>query len=240
MPILQWLDEDINPGYPIASRNDLQAPCMIAAASERPGRTAESIPMTPHPESERLARALTRCELLVQEWAGCAYRSSSPEYSNRDDLITGAGAKKTGGRWNPKGSFHTVYASLDFETAAAEAMAFNRRFRIAEHMAMPRVFAALEAQLTRVLDLRRGPVRSALKVSADRLTAEQWWKLQERGKEALTQAIGRLAWHAKWQALIVPSAARRGGANLIVFPANLEPPESWLRIHKPYDLPPRA
>jgi RES domain-containing protein len=194
--------------------------------------------MTPHPESERLARALARCEVLAQAWAGFVYRSSSSEYSNRDDLITGAGAKKTGGRWNPMGSFHTIYASLDFETAAAEALAYNRRFRIPDHLAMPRVFAALEAQLARVLDLRRGPVRSALKLSVDRLTAEEWWKLQKRGKEAITQAIGRLAWHAKWQALIVPSAARPAGVNLIVFPANLEPPESWLKIHKPDDLPP--
>jgi hypothetical protein len=106
-------------------------------------------------------------------------------------------------------------------------------------MAMPRLFAALEVRLTRVLDLRRGPVRSTLKVSSVRLTAAEWWKLQKRGQEAVTQAVGRLAWQARWQALLVPSAARPGGANLIVFPANLEPPDSWLRIHKPCDLPPR-
>jgi RES domain-containing protein len=100
------------------------------------------------------------------------------------------------------------------------------------------VFAALEVRLTRALDLRRGQVRSALKVSAERLTAEEWWKLQKRGQEAITQALGRLAWHAKWQALIAPSAARPGGTNLIIFPANLEPPGSWLKIHKPDDLPP--
>jgi RES domain-containing protein len=180
--------------------------------------------MTTHPESERLARALARCEPLAEEWAGFVYRSASPEYANRDDLITGAGAKTTGGRWSPRESFHAVYASLDFETAAAETMAHYRRFRIPEHMALPRLFAALEVRLTRTLDLRRGQVRSALKASAERLTAEEWWKLQKRGKEAITQAVGRLAWRAKWQALIVPSAARPGGANLIVFPANLEPP----------------
>jgi RES domain-containing protein len=194
--------------------------------------------MAVHPESERLARALARCEPLAEKWAGFVYRSAAPAYANRDDLITGAGAKKAGGRWSPRGSFHTVYASLEFETAAAEALAHYRRFRIPEHAAMPRVFAALEVRLTRVLDLRRGQVRSALKVSAERLTDEEWWKLQKRGKEAITQALGRLAWLAKWQALIVPSAARPGGANLIVFPANLGPPGSWLKIHKPDDLPP--
>jgi RES domain-containing protein len=195
--------------------------------------------MTPHPESERLARALARCAPLAQEWTGFVFRSSWPEYANRDDLITGAGAKNMGGRWNPRGSFHTVYASLDVETAIAEAVAYNRRYRIPDHMALPRVLAALEVRLTRVLDLTQGPVRSVLKVSADRLLREPWRKLQRRGKEALTQAVGRLAWHAWWHALLVPSAARQGGANLIVFPANLEPPESWLKIHQPKNLPPR-
>src|SRR5579871_6883865 len=114
--------------------------------------------MTPHPESERLARALGHCARFAGAWAGFVYRSSSPDYAGRDDLITGAGAKHTGGRWNPKDSFHTVYASLDFETAVAEALAHYRRFRIPEHMAMPRLFAALEVQLTRALDLRRGAV----------------------------------------------------------------------------------
>jgi hypothetical protein len=63
--------------------------------------------MTTHPESERLARALARCGPLAEKWAGFVYRSASPEYANRDDLITGAGARKTGGRWNPRESFHT-------------------------------------------------------------------------------------------------------------------------------------
>ena len=191
-----------------------------------------------HPESERLERALARCVGFAVEWSGFIFRSASPEYAGRDDLITGAGAKSTGGRWNPRGGFRTVYASLDFDTAAAEALAHHRRYGIPEHKAMPRLFAALEVRLSRVLDLRQGPVRSTLRVSANRLTAEEWWKSQKRGEEALTQAIGRLAWHAGWQALLVSAAARPGGSNLIVFPANLEPPSSWLRIPRPSDLHP--
>jgi RES domain-containing protein len=206
----------------------------------RISRKAETMPLVLHAESERLRRALARCDSLAEKWTGFVYRSVLPQYASRDDLITGAGAKKSGGRWNSPESFHAVYASLDFDTAAAEAVAHNRRFRIPDHRTLPRLFVALEVHLTRALDLRQGAVRSILRVSADRLLAEEWWKMSKRGKEALTQAIGRLAWHAKWQALIVPSAALPGGANLIVFPANLEPPTSWLKIHKPDDLPPAA
>jgi hypothetical protein len=39
------------------------------------------------------------------------------------------------------------------------------------------------------------------------------------------------------EALLVPSAARKGGSNLIVFPANLDPPNSWLRIANRDELP---
>jgi hypothetical protein len=35
----------------------------------------------------------------------------------------------------------------------------------------------------------------------------------------------------------VPSAARNGGVNLILFPANLEAPKSWLRIVNKDELP---
>jgi RES domain-containing protein len=121
--------------------------------------------MTPHPDSARLARAIERCIPHLVPWSGDVYRSTSPKYAGRDDLATGAGAKENGGRWNPPGSFHTIYSSLDPETAMAEALAHFRRFGFPLSSAMPRVFAAMKAKLSRVLDLRLGTVRSTLKVS---------------------------------------------------------------------------
>lgn len=53
------------------------------------------------------------------------------------------------------------------------------------------------------------------------------------------QAIGRLAWDAEWQGLLVPSAANEAGVNLIVFPGNLVPPRSYLLIVNRDQLPPR-
>jgi len=59
----------------------------------------------------------------------------------------------------------------------------------------------------------------------------------------LTQAIGRLAWHddwgdgRRWEGLLVPSAADPGGVNLLVFPGNLQPPDSYLLIINPGQLP---
>jgi RES domain-containing protein len=194
--------------------------------------------MPQHPDTRRLARAMERCFRYVIPWSGNVYRSTSPKYANTSDLATGAGAKVSGGRWNPPGSFHTIYASLDPETAMSEALAHFRRFRIPLTSAMPRVFAALSVQLTRVLDFRLGSVRRTLRVSVRRFSGEAWWQKQKLGEEALTQAIGRLAWEAGWEGILVPSAAHRGSTNLIVFPDNLDPPSSWIQILNASELSP--
>ncbi len=157
--------------------------------------------------------------------------------AHHSDIITGAGSKTAGARWNPPTSFYTIYASLDVETAVAEALAYFRYYGLPVSKAMPRVIVALEAKLQRVLDLTDGSVRRVLGVSERRMLDEPWREEQKKGREALTQAIGRLAYEANLEALLVPSAARRGGENLIVFPANLDAPRSSLHIMNKEELP---
>ena len=196
--------------------------------------------MKPHPDSDRLRRALERCLPRAIAWQGELFRSAAPRYANKDDLITGAGSRAAGARWNPQGGFHAVYASLDVETAVAEALQHFRYYGLPVSKAMPRVIVALETKLERVLDLRDGDVRRVLIVSEKRMLSEPWREEQKKGHEALTQAIGRLAYDLDVHALLVPSAARKGGSNLIVFPANLDPPKSWLRIVNRDELPRKA
>jgi RES domain-containing protein len=193
--------------------------------------------MIRHPDSDRLTRALERCLPLAVPWSGELFRSAAPRYASKDDIITGAGSKTAGGRWNTPGSFHTVYASLDVETAVAEALAHFRHYGLSVAKAMPRVLVSLRAKLRRALDLTDGGVRRALGVSGRRLLTEPWREEQKKGREALTQAIGRLGYEADLEGLLVPSAARKGGVNLIVFPANLDAPKSWLKVLNKGELP---
>jgi|SRR5262245_174539 len=193
--------------------------------------------MTPHPEADRLARGLQRCLPLAAPWAGTLYRSASPRYANRDDLISGVGGKSAGARWNPPNSFRTVYASLEVETALAESLAHFRHFCLPVARALPRVLVALEARARRVLDLSDGAVRRTLGVSDRRLLREPWREENRRRREAMTQAIGRLAYRAELEGLLVPSAAHVSGRNLILFPANLDGRGSWIRIVNKEDLP---
>lgn len=175
----------------------------------------------PHPESERLRRAVGRCGSRHVRWSGVVYRSASPRYANSNDLLAGIGSMRTGARWNPPKSFLTVYTSLDAHTALDEVFAHYRHYGIPIETAMPRVTVAVRVENNDVLDLTDAAIRSVLRVSKRRMLSEPWRTEQAAGREALTQALGRLAHELGLEALIVPSPARKGGVNLIMFPDNL-------------------
>jgi RES domain-containing protein len=169
--------------------------------------------MRRHAKSERLTGALARCEKHAVAWAGVVYRSASVRYANRDDLLTGAGSKSAGARWNPPRSVATVYTSHDIQTAVAEALAHHRYYGFTVETALPRVLVSIQIRLQRVLKLTDPKVRRILGVTRDQLLGEDWRERHRRGEEALTQAIGRLAWDAEWEGLEVPSAADPAGVN---------------------------
>ncbi len=192
----------------------------------------------PHPEPDRLRQAMDRCASRIVRWSGVVYRSASPRYANKDDLLTGLGSKGVGGRWNPPRSFPAVYLSLDPHTALDEVLAHFLHYGFPIESAMPRVTVAVRVVLGRVLDLNDGSVRSILRVSRQRMLREPWRGEQAAGREALTQALGRLAYDSGLEGLLVPSAARKAGANLILFPDNLAR-GSRLEIVNVDDLPAR-
>jgi len=184
--------------------------------------------MTPHPEFARLAEAVRR--LSSGPWKGIAYRSASPAYAGSRDLLSGEGVRRHGGRWNAAGAFPAVYASLTPETAIAEALGQFRYYGIPDADAMPRVLVALDASLAALADLTAGPARRILRVSRRRMRADSWRAAAERGRESLTQAIGRAAYEAEIEGLLVPSAVDRKGANLVFFPERLRA-GSRLTVH---------
>lgn len=173
--------------------------------------------MTPHPEFDRLSAAVARCIPLVRGWAGDVFRFTVPRWGTVDHLLTGEGALHAGGRWHPVGVFRAVYASLDPETALAESLAPYRRFGVAVRDAMPRTLNAVVVALQRVLDLSDGDVRRHLAFSQARMLSEEWWARQAQDEEAITQALGRAAWPAGLEGLVVPSAAHAGGRGLVYF-----------------------
>ena len=107
-----------------------------------------------------------------------------------------------------------------------ETLAYFRYYRIPEQAAMPRLFVALDVRLSMVLDLRDGALRQCLRVSRKRMIASDWRSAHDQGQVSITQVLGWAACSAGLEGLLVPSAARREGSNLVIFPANLRPPGS--------------
>lgn len=177
----------------------------------------------------RLLGAVHRCREASAGWAGVAFRSCSPRYARGGDLLSGEGSRRWGGRWNPPGRFAAVYAALDAETALGESLAMVRYYGLPEHRAMPRVFVGLEIRLGVVLDLGDGAVRRRLGVSQQRMVEEDWRAGFGTERLGVTQLVGWAAYAAGFGGMLVPSAARAGGVNIVVFPANLGP-GSMLRV----------
>jgi hypothetical protein len=88
--------------------------------------------------------------------------------------------------------------------------------------ARPRVLVGIEIEVSSLLDLCDASIREQLDVSLTDITAS-WWPVQESGREALSQAIGRAAYLTGFERVRLPSARRPEGINLNVFPVKLQP-----------------
>jgi hypothetical protein len=66
----------------------------------------------------------------------------------------------------------------------------------------------------------------------------EWQELQNLGREALTQAIGRLSRAAGYQGLLAPSAVLLRGRNIVLFRDKV--PRRRLRIIRQRKLPKKA
>jgi RES domain-containing protein len=163
-------------------------------------------------------------------FAETVYRSVSPKFATESDLLTGAGSKRHGGRWNPPG-IAVVYISLTPETAMAETLAHYRYFDIPIEDAMPRTFVAIEVKLKAILDLRQGPVRQRLQVSMNRILTVDWRKDARAGQVPITQLLGQAAAEVGLEGLIVPSIADLRGHNVLVFPENLQSGSTAVVLH---------
>lgn len=176
-----------------------------------------------HLEFQKIETALRSCLDQAASWAGEVFRSAAPKYSGTRDMTTGLGSARAGGRWNPRGSFPTVYASLEPETAMSESLATFRSYGWTLHSALPRLFRAIEVELAMALDLRELPQGHPLKPWMAKALREDWRRVQDRGCESTSQAFGRAAWLAGMEGLLVPAHASPGGGNAVIFPDRLRP-----------------
>jgi RES domain-containing protein len=148
-------------------------------------------------------------------WSGLLFRFQTVDYPLAKEILSGKGAAGRGGRWNPPG-YPTIYGSTTDTTALEECKANDRYYGIVTKG--PRLLVAIEAQLTRMLDLTNAGIRRTLDLTLTELGAEDWRKLQAVGKESLTQVIGRAVVETGGSGLLARSASVDRGVNVAIFP----------------------
>ena len=179
--------------------------------------------ITAHPDTAKLTERLKALGAGHDAaFDGELFRFINPTYARSADILDGAGALHANGRWNLKGATRLSYTALAPQTALAEALAHVHYFRLPVHKALPRVLVALQLKAKRALDLRDGSMRKALRLSEDTIRRLDWRAENQKGQEAITQAWGKAFAKAGYEAVIVPSAADTDGANVLVFPENLQ------------------
>jgi RES domain-containing protein len=168
-----------------------------------------------HPRFSELRDAFQNHPEWFTPWSGTLFRFQTVDYPLAGDILNGRGAAGRGGRWNPPG-YCTIYGSIT-DTIALEECKANDRYYGIETKA-PRLVVAIEAQLTRVLDLTNPGIRRALDLTLKELAAEDWRKLLAAGRESLSQVLGRAVADAGGSGLLARSAAVRRGVNVVIFP----------------------
>jgi RES domain-containing protein len=168
-----------------------------------------------HPRFAELRDGFRNHPEWFTPWSGTLFRFQTVDFPAAKDILSGKGAAGRGGRWNPPG-YATVYGSTTDSTALDECKANDRYYGIPTKG--PRLLVAIEARLTRVLDLTNANIRRALNLTLTELAAEDWRKLLASGKESLTQAIGRAVAETGGSGLRSRSATVHRGVNAAVFP----------------------
>jgi RES domain-containing protein len=167
---------------------------------------------------------------------GVCFRNVKQKFANQHDILSAEGSLLAGGRYNFVGMFGVLYLACDPHTCIEEVARVTRvgGFRASENF--PRTFIGIKVRLSKVLDLTDSRMRRSLGVNKTLLVATDWELIQAGGHEAPTQALGRFARAAGFEAILTPSAAWPGN-NLNIFPDNILP-SSVLSLVNGTQLPP--
>ncbi|MCE9552146.1 MAG: RES domain-containing protein [Planctomycetes bacterium] len=142
--------------------------------------------MAAHPNSAQIAAGFATLLTAARAWEGTIYRFVTVPYANRHNLLSGAGSRLHGGRWNPAGKFNVVYGSLTPATAIVESLGTFSAFGVPPEKARPRVFAAIRLWIQSVLDLRNAQTLAAFGLTANEIAQDDWQAIQDQGQESLT------------------------------------------------------
>ena len=133
--------------------------------------------------------------------------------SSQYEPLDSSGSLKAGGRWNPTGEYGALYSALEEETAIAELHRLAQRQGLNLDDLAPRDLVSIRVSLSKVLDLTDKKILEQIEIE----------ELDIVGNDvSLCLEISRLARAAGFEAILAPSATKKGSV-LVVFPDRLRP-----------------
>jgi RES domain-containing protein len=180
------------------------------------------VKLIPNPRYNGFLAELKKVKRPFSTWKGLLFRASPLSYAQAAKLLNGQGSFALGGRWSAAGTFPAVNTATDQETCIAESGASFTYYNFAPSDVRPKIIVAVRVHFLKVLNLVSPQgIRAKPWLELDKLLAEDWHKVNYANHEAQSQAFGRAAHDIGAEALLMPSARVRGGANLVYFPQSL-------------------
>jgi RES domain-containing protein len=157
-------------------------------------------------------------------WSGESFRYTG---AHRDPL-SGEGARRFGGRWNPPLLFPAIYLADSARACMVEVeRAADAASTTADKMlqAAYRLHTVDVAELA-VLDLRTAEAQEAVGLEVDDIFGDDW---------APCQAVGHAAWFLHMQGVLAPAA---GGVGLVITGYEQRTRPGQLAVRESVDLTP--
>lgn len=168
-----------------------------------------------HPRYGEFGYRVRELAVRASTWTGVTFRSIPLEYASPDDILSGEGTFRAGGRWNAPRSFPVIYSSTRPGAAAEEAFQLADEFEIAQADLRPRLICGIKWELSSVIDLTVAKLPGWIDLPA--WMREDRRALNDRGFESLCQAFGRAARNNGVTGILCPSSRVQDAVNLVVF-----------------------
>lgn len=157
-------------------------------------------------------------------WSGTCYRYAAA----RREPLSGEGARRFGGRWNPPDLFPTVYLAQPLRSCMREFQRYaSAQNTEPEHLLqVPYRLHTIAVEGLQVLDLRTPNARTYVGLADEDLVDDDW---------SACQSIGHAAWFLNMAGVIAPSAT---GVGLVAAAFEFRAEVGQVRVARSEDFTP--